>query len=362
MIGLKFYPNKVIQALIKELPDPRWSDDYNMVYIPNNPVNLQLIFDKFKNVAWVNCHHFYPNKPINHGNEDLCVDHFRKRSLPHTYRRIPEAYLAKLELRKYSSNTARVYIQLFERFLNHHEEIDDPMLLGELEIRAYIQQLARTGMSDSYLNQSINAIKFYYEVVAGMPNRFYSIERPIKKERLPTVLAKAEVQRLIVQIKNLKHKCIVSMLYAAGLRRSELLNLKIADIDSERMLIRVDQGKGKKDRYTLLSRTLLNDLRLYYTCYKPKQYLFEGEPGQPYSGSSVRKIVQRAAMQARIRKKVTPHTLRHSFATHLLERGTDLRYIQTLLGHNSSRTTEIYAHVAVNTFTNIENPLDCITT
>ncbi|HEY5688320.1 MAG TPA: tyrosine-type recombinase/integrase, partial [Yeosuana sp.] len=161
---------------------------------------------------------------------------------------------------------------------------------------------------------------------------------------------------------NIKHRCIVELLYSAGLRRNELLNLKISDVDSKRMLIKVNQGKGKKDRYTLLSETLLSDLRQYYRVYNPKIFLFEGEPGKAYSSSSVRMIVYRAAKLARIRKKVTPHTLRHSFATHLLERGTDLRYIQSLLGHTSSRTTEIYAHVAVNTFRNIENPLDCITT
>ncbi len=361
MIGLKFYPNKVIQSLIKELPNPRWAEKYEMVCLPNTPTNLDLIFDKFRGVAWINGSHFYPNSRLrNHDTENLSVDHFRTRPLPKNYRRCPEAYFAKLEVRKYSLNTARTYIQLFERFLNHYEDNTEPMQLSEEDIRQYIQQLAQTGVSDSYLNQAINAIKFYYEVVAGMPNRFYSIERPQKKETLPTVLDKSEVLDLISKTQNIKHRCIVELLYSAGLRRNELLSLKIADIDSKRMLIKINQGKGKKDRYTLLSETLLHDLRQYYRIYNPKVYLFEGAPGEAYSSSSVRMIVYRAARQAKIKKKVTPHTLRHSFATHLLERGTDLRYIQSLLGHTSSRTTEIYAHVAVNTFRNIENPLDCI--
>ncbi len=362
MIGLKFYPNKVIQSLIKELPNARWTDKYEMVCLPNTPSNLNQVFDKFKGVAWINGSYFYPNRQRNQGEENLSVDHFRNRPLPPTYRRCPEEYFAKLEVRKYSLNTARIYIQLFERFLNHHKHITNPMLLSEEDVRMYMQQLAQKGVSDSYLNQAINAIKFYYEVVAGMPNRFYSIERPQKRETLPTVLDKTEVQNIINKTQNIKHRCIVELLYSAGLRRNELLNLKISDVDSKRMLIKVNQGKGKKDRYTLLSETLLSDLRQYYRSYNPKVYLFEGVHGQAYSSSSVRMIVYRAAKLARIRKKVTPHTLRHSFATHLLERGTDLRYIQTLLGHTSSRTTEIYAHVAVNTFRNIENPLDCITT
>ena len=191
-----------------------------------------------------------------------------------------------------------------------------------------------------------------------MPNRFYSVERPMKKERLPQVLAKEEVLDMINCTRNLKHRCIIKLLYSAGLRRSELLNLKLVDIESARMLIKIKDGKGKKDRYTLLSNGLLDELRTYYREYRPKKYLFEGNEGVRYSASSVAKIVARSAQWAKIKKPVTPHMLRHSFATHLLEQGVDLRYIQTLLGHNSSRTTEIYTHVAVNGLKSIKNLLD----
>jgi len=221
-----------------------------------------------------------------------------------------------------------------------------------------LKHLVQLGKSDSYLNQAINSIKFYYEIVLNIPNRFYSIDRPRKQEKLPEILAKETVLKMIDIAANLKHKCILSLLYSAGLRRSELINLKITDIDSTRMLIRVAQGKGKKDRFTLLSKNVLVDLRSYYKIYRPKTYLFEGADGGKYSGSSVLKIVKRAAKKAGIYKKVTPHMLRHSFATHLLEDGVDLRYIQTLLGDNSTRTTEIYTHVAVTNFKNIKSPLD----
>ncbi|MEO0334485.1 MAG: tyrosine-type recombinase/integrase [Bacteroidota bacterium] len=148
------------------------------------------------------------------------------------------------------------------------------------------------------------------------------------------------------------------ILLQLGLRRGELLNLKLTDVDSKRMLIRVKSGKGGKDRYTLLSKTLLNDLRQYYRLHTPKEYLFEGQYGGKYSGRSVGQLLAQAAQRAGVRKRVTPHMLRHSFATHLLESGTDLRYIQSLLGHSSSKTTEIYTHVAVNSFKSIKNPLD----
>lgn len=157
---------------------------------------------------------------------------------------------------------------------------------------------------------------------------------------------------------NLKHKCIIALLYSAGLRRSELLNLKPKDIDSKRMTIWVEKSKGNKDRQTLLSKTVLKDLRKYFKEYKPTTYLFEGQKSEKYSASSVLQIVKKAAQQAKINKTVTPHMLRHSFATHLLESGTDIRVIQTILGHNSIKTTEIYAHVATNHIKVIKNPLD----
>ena len=204
----------------------------------------------------------------------------------------------------------------------------------------------------------INAIKFYYEVVKEMPNRFYSVERPRKEFKLPKVISKEEVKRIIANTNNIKHKCIVSLLYSAGLRRGELLNLKMEDIDSKRMLIRVNSGKGNKDRFTLLSENVLNDLRTYYLKHKPQKWLFEGLKGLQYSAGSVKEIINNAAIKAGIKKDVSPHMLRHSFATHLLENGTDLRYIQTLLGHSSSKTTEIYTHIAVSSFNLIKNPLD----
>ncbi|MFK7953546.1 MAG: site-specific tyrosine recombinase/integron integrase [Ekhidna sp.] len=358
IIGLQFHPDTVTQNLIKTLPDVKWSSFYGMAIVLNKPENLNLIFETFKGIAWVNCSHFFTNRPINAEGADLSVDSFRKRPEKKNWRYCPESFYQKLENRKYSINTAKVYIPMFERFMNHFPNTTNFLELNEYDIQLYLQHLVKLGKSNTYINQSINAIKFYYEVVLEMPNRFYAIERPAKQEKLPRVISKEKVLKMISKTENIKHKCIISMLYSAGLRRSELLNLKISDIDSDRMMIRVDQGKGNKDRYTILSHALLKDLRAYYTVYKPKIYLFEGASGGKYSGTSVRHIVNRAAKSAGTAQKVTPHMLRHSFATHLLESGVDLRYIQTLLGHSSSKTTEIYTHVALNGLSAIQNPLD----
>ncbi|PTB92998.1 recombinase [Marivirga lumbricoides] len=352
-IGLQFYPDKVIQALIKSMPEVKWSEKFQMVYLNNTQKNFYSILKTFKGIAWVNMKYFDLNKPVSKYGEEVKIDDLRKK-----YPKIPEAYFQKLELKRYAYNTAQNYSSCFDRFRRHFPS-KQLMGIDESDIKNYLKGLIQLQYSNSYINVAINSIKFYYEVVEGMPNRFYSIERPIKAERLPEILSKEEVLLMINKTFNLKHQCIISLLYSSGLRRGELLNLKIKDIDSKRMTIRVNQGKGKKDRFSILSDKLLLKLRLYYKQYKPQNYLFEGKAGHSYSGSSVRQIVKTAAKAANINKEVRSHMLRHSFATHLLEAGTDLRYIQLLPGHASTRTTEVYTHVATDAFKAIKNPLDC---
>lgn len=261
-----------------------------------------------------------------------------------------------LKINIFKSNIPRDYIAWY----NSKNQIDSLATQYERDILNYKQGLVNLRKSDTYVNQMLNSVKFYYEVVLEMPNRFYSINRPRKKEVLPKVISKEEVKQLLDAITNLKHKCIVEILYSAGLRRNELLNLKPHHIDSKRMVIKVEQGKGGKDRLTLLSPRLFTSLRAYYKQYKPKEYLFEGPRGGQYSGSSVGNIILKAAKKAGIQERITPHTLRHSFATHLLEDKTDLRYIQSLLGHSSTTTTEIYTHVVTKNISQIASPLDSL--
>ncbi len=357
-IGLKFYQDKVIQSLLKELPDVKWSDEFGMAYVKNTKPNLNLIFSNFKGVAWINCAHFFPKQKIKSNTKPFSIEQYRNTSQNDT-RKVPEVYLEKLELKQYALNTAKTYVQLFEKFINYYKEYELTNI-DENDIRNYLKVLVKEGRSSSYLNQMINSIKFYYEIVLGMPNRFYSIERPAKKQQLPKVISLEEVQSIINNTNNIKHKCIVSLFYSAGLRRSELLNLKITDIDSKRMVITVRNGKGNKDRLTILSQAVLEDLRIYYKEWKPKDFLFEGASSRMYASTSVSRIIDYAAKKAGIRKKITPHMLRHSFATHLLENGTDLRYIQVLLGHNSTRTTEVYTQVAINNIKAIKSPIELL--
>ena len=274
------------------------------------------------------------------------------------YRTCPEEYVLKMKEMRYSERTIRTYKSLFEEFINYYHQYDLD-LIDETMIVAFLRYLViERKISISYQNQSINAVKFYYERVLGGQRKIYLIDRPRRDQGLPVVLSEEEVCALLNAPKNLKHKAILMTIYSAGLRISEAINLKISDIDSQRMQVRVVQAKGKKDRYTLLSYRLLDVLRNYVHDYHPKVWLFEGAPGIQYSSRSIQTILKDALKKTGIEKHVTVHTLRHSFATHLLENGTDLRYIQTLLGHESSKTTEIYTHVTTKGFDQIKSPLD----
>ncbi len=270
----------------------------------------------------------------------------------------PIAYINILDQKRYSENTKSTYISYFRDYLKYFRGRNPEKITRE-EINDYLLELIRRkNISSSQQNQRINAIKFYYEKVLGKEKMYINIERPRKVRKKPNVLSPSEIRRMIDSTDNLKHKCIISLLYSAGLRRSELINLKLVDILSEQMLIKVVNAKGNKDRYVGLSNHMLRMLRKYYIEYRPVNWLFEGASGGPYSAESVGKVVQKAAIIAKIKRRVTPHMLRHSFATHHLENGTDLRYIQEFLGHNSSKTTEIYTQVARTDFIKFRNPLD----
>jgi len=267
----------------------------------------------------------------------------------------------KLTACRYSDATKRSYLAMFRAFLRHVYPL--PLHhIRQQHVQHYHMMLIRErNISRSYQNMSINAVKFYAEKVLGQDRQYIDLDRPKKIEKLPTVLSIEEVQRILKATHHLKHKAMLTTLYSAGLRMGELLNLQIGDIDSNGMRIWVREGKGVKDRLTVLSPMLLTLLRRYFLKHRPKNYLFEGPGGNAYSASSVRKILKRAVTKARIHKEVRPHTLRHSFATHLLENGTNLRYIQTLLGHTSAKTTEIYTHVSTKALEEIKSPLDLMT-
>jgi site-specific recombinase XerD len=333
ILKIYFVYNRSLIEIIKNLALCRWNSSENCWTVPFAVQNME----KLKEIA-----NTYQLKYV---YEVVSKTEGAPRLPRHAnYLHCPKEYTEKLKELRYSVNTQNVYTDLFEEFINYYPEKQSEEITEE-EIISFLRYLVNERkISTSYQNQSINAIKFYYERVLGGTRKIYLIERPRKENYLPEVLSEEEITSILKAISNLKHKAIIMVIYSGGLRISELINLKVKDIDSDRMQIRISQAKGKKDRYTLLSNKTLLILRKYFTEYKPKEWLFEGVSGGQYADSSIYSIFKKAIASANIKKKVSIHSLRHSFATHLLENGTDLRYIQNLLGHSSSKTTEIYTH------------------
>lgn len=269
------------------------------------------------------------------------------------------AFKSYMNYRRYSLNTIKTYTEALEVFFRFHFNkkpesltIDDIVHFNN----AYIMQ---KNLSASYQNQVINAIKLFYRNRFNRVMEVDFIQRPRREKRLPNVLSKKEVKAILEAPTNLKHRAMLSLIYACGLRRSELLNLTLKDILSDRNLLFIRQSKGKKDRMVPISPKIIEILRDYYKAYKPKKWLFEGQnQNEKYGERSIQLVLSHAVAKVKIDKPVSLHWLRHSYATHLLESGTDLRYIQELLGHSSSRTTQIYTHVSTHNLRQIRSPFD----
>ncbi len=265
-----------------------------------------------------------------------------------------------ITLKQYSYHTLKNYRSAFSKYLFYYNE-KDPKTLTKEDILQYLHYLVKEkGISESAQNTMINAIKCYYEKVLGQPKTVYEIIRPKKRQSLPNVLTMSEVVEILEAVPNLKHRTILIAIYSGGLRLGEVLRLRVEDILRKQQKVFVKGSKNKKDRYTLLSKQFLVVLEQYYRAYRPDYWLFEGADKGPYSASSVQQIFRRATKKANVGSHATLHTLRHSFATHLLEQGVDIRYIQELLGHASIETTVIYTHVAQKHLKNIVSPIDRI--
>jgi integrase/recombinase XerD len=271
-----------------------------------------------------------------------------------------EKYLATLQLKAYSPSTIRTYCGEFASFL-YALKNNDASLLDSQKIRSYLlYSINHLQLSEATIHSRINALKFFYEQVLYQEQLFLEIPRPKKASQLPKVIALADVQKLFNATENLKHNTMLKLCYGMGLRVSEIINLKIEHIDSKTMRVFLERAKGKKDRYVNLPESILEQLRVYFKEYMPKIYLFEGQYGGQYSIRSAQQVFKNGLKKAGINKTVGIHSLRHSFATHLLENGTDIRFIQELLGHKDIKTTLLYTHVSDISIKKIISPLDFI--
>ncbi|MFC2087451.1 site-specific tyrosine recombinase/integron integrase [Bacteroidota bacterium] len=342
-IKLLFPYNSKLIEFVKNIPGRKWSATLKCWHIPDNNESIQLI-NGFKNKeAEISLQQKVPEKSIQTNHE---LNYYLKM------------YRQYLEYKRYSNNTMNVYVSMIKIFFSYFEykepgeiTIDDIVLFN----RDYI---LKNNFSFNYQNQMISAIKLFYKKIEEKKLDLDKLERPRRPKNLPAVLSKDEVFRILKSTSNLKHKTILSLIYSAGLRVGEAINLKPEDIDSKRGLIHIRNAKGQKDRYVTLSDQLLKLLRRYFRQYKPKIYLFNGQKGEKYTTSSIRKVFRNAVNRVGIKKKVRIHTLRHSFATHLLEKGVDIRYIQDMLGHQDPKTTMIYTHISQRKIATFTNPLD----
>jgi site-specific recombinase XerD len=338
--------NERAAMLVRNFPHRQYSKSNGCWYVRYSAATLDLLQQALSEVSRVSIPH-----PFDESGRPRQL-HGRPK-LP-----LPEGYRECLIRMRYSDSTRATYEAQMHQFLEYLRPRSIQDLTKAIIDEYMIYLVEKKGVSVSTQNTAINAIKFYLEQVHKGERTFYYVDRPMKDKLLPSVLSEEEIQKLFWAARNIKHRCILFLLYSAGLRISELLNLKWKDVDEYRMIIYIRGGKGRKDRITLLSKLALDYLRHYIDLYGPNEWLFESPGGGPYSARSVNHFIHKYCHRAGITRHASAHTLRHSFATHLLERGTDLRYIQTLLGHESSRTTERYAHVTKRGFDKLISPLD----
>ncbi|MEM9983061.1 MAG: site-specific tyrosine recombinase/integron integrase [Bacteroidota bacterium] len=266
----------------------------------------------------------------------------------------------KLAVQRYADNTIKTYGNCLKKFLYAFKKYQ-LTAVTEKNIENYITHLLETeSISAAYQKQLLGTIGKFYELFHDKQLSLSHLYPKRRKVVLPKHLSQQEVKKMLKVCTNLKHLCILKLLYGGGLRLSEVLHLRLTDINSQEMLIHIRNAKGQKDRNVMLSDSLLADLRNYFKAYRPKYYLFEGQKKAQYSAKSIQNITKNVAKKVGIKKHVTPHVLRHSFATHLIENGTDIRYVQELLGHESIKTTQLYTHITDLTKSKIKSPLDTL--
>lgn len=365
VVYISFPYNATIISTLKILTSAQWSQTQSKWYIYKSDFNLNEFFSSLGNFAYINYSALKSEVP----SVEKEIQAAKKPDTeikPIIWKPIPEEFLQKLsefklwmKHKRYSESTIKSYTdctKLFFIFVS-------PKPLNEVNNNDMVnfvnEYIIARNLSYSFQNQVINGVKIFFREIVKCELEVDKIERPRSEFKLPNVLSKEEVSIILKAHTNIKHRMMLSLIYACGLRRSELLNLKPLDINSKRGLLIIRKAKGSKDRVVPISVKTIDLLREYYIMYKPKTWLFEGQnPGEQYSEQSLQSILKQALEKVRIKKPVTLHWLRHSYATHLLESGTDLRYIQELLGHRSSKTTEIYTHVSSQNLQNIKSPFD----
>ena len=361
-IGLKTYYyasfpfNRKIYTLFSSLKNSTWDSFEKAWVIDETAFPLENLLAHFKEKA----EFIFQEKSlesVEYKKSLLRPIHFLE-PLDELKKEAIQTFIRYLNSKRYSSNTIKVYSDSMSTFLRYFSMKDITDISNDDLIDFNNNYILKNNFSSSFQNQVVNAVKLYFSAIQHKKMDVELIHRPRREKVLPNVLSKEEIKAILDAPYNLKHRAMLAMIYSCGLRRGELLSLTKFDIDSKRMVVIIRMAKGKKDRIVPLSPKILRLLRDYYKSYTPKEFLFEGQGGGKSSEKSLENVFKQSLFKAGNKKPVTLHWLRHSYATHLLESGTDLRYIQDLLGHKSSKTTEIYTHVSTKNIQNIRSPFD----
>lgn len=346
--ALRFPYNNQLIARVKALGGARWSPTHRAWLLPYAGFTEKVLREALAGIQLER----KAGKGLASGADSLEAPTYAQAQAV-------EQFTRWLRTHRYAENTVKTYTDALLVFLRYYRE-HEPTSLGIQDLEAFNHDyILKHRYSFTYQNQMINAIKLYYGKLLGRWLETDQIERPRRPHRLPHVLSTEEVSRILKAPRNVKHKCMLQLIYGCGLRRGELLQLKPADLDFERRVLWVRGGKGQKDRMVPLSEKLITLVRSYRELYETTNWLFEGQsPGAPYDERSLQSVFKQACAKAGTRKDATLHWLRHSYATHLLEAGTDLRYIQVLLGHKSSKTTELYTWVTKPAFERLTSPIE----
>lgn len=353
-----------INKILREIPGAKFSATRRAWHFPPVKELVEILKEKIRNIAEIDVQPLRKQLIARKQLPALVESHFAKpdiSSISPNNKKALECYIETLILKAYAQSTVRTYRNEFYQLLKEIKDIPVQALTMDHIRRYMFYCFNKYNLSEATANSRINAIKFYFEQVLGRERMLIELPRPKKRLQLPRVLGENELSRLFRSLTNLKHKAILFTAYSAGLRVSEVVNLKLQDVDSDRMQLFIQCSKGKKDRYVTLSPVLLDILRAYIQQgeRRPIKYLFESlQPGMPYCSRSAQRVFQMAKQMAGIQKEVSFHSMRHSFATHLLEKGIDVVYIRDILGHFNIKTTERYLHVRKEQLVTIVSPLD----
>jgi len=353
--AIGFVYHEKLKALVKNLPHVLWSAQNKTFYVPKKKLSLHRLYTLLQEKRiYVDYSSVITNKP----SKTSTKKKRSPRNISEANKQVVRDYVSYLRGLRLSENTVRVYFTFVADFV---EFIGKKLLdeLSNIDVRLFVeQQVAQKKYSISTHRQLVSAIKHFGRFLPDSNIEEEELPRPSNSRHLPTVLSKEEIIDILRATKNLKHRTVIAMLYSAGLRISEVINLELKDIDVDRRQLLIKNAKGRKDRVVVLAESFIPLYRNYYMTYSPRNYFIEGPNYGKYTAGSIRNFLKQSCKRAKVGKRVTPHTLRHSYATHLIENGVGLRYVQDLLGHSKPETTMIYTHVAKKDLLQIQSPLD----